>query len=227
MDHRTVGVMVCRVPLTNVVGIFYGMISGGYPECDQVLADLGDRFVQAFIDAVDGARDDFAAFKEWQPGWFPSFTARFTANFLHERIWDRLVRVVDGMEGIHIHDVEPTRELHSGTAYSIRIKRHHPGDRISAYPTDASRAFWSNNVVALEGLESLSLALGYYWDSDLRAVGEAILSFRDGKDNPIWAIQLHRNASNVSGFSWTQIAPDLPEIDLSGIVRDAEEESES
>lgn len=152
MDHRTVGVMVCRVPLTNVVGIFYGMISGGYPECGQVLADLGDPFVQAFIDAVDGARDDFAAFKEWQPGWFPSFTARFTANFLHERIWDRLVRVVDGMEGIHIHDVEPTRELHSGTAYSIRIKRHHPGDRISAYPTDASRAFWSNNVVALEGL---------------------------------------------------------------------------
>jgi len=203
------------------------MISSAHPDSDRVLADLGTPFVQAFIDAVDGARDDFTAFKQWQPGWFPSFTARFTANFLHERIWDRLVRVVDGMEGIHVKDREPIRELRSGTTYLIRIKRHHPGDRISAYPTEASSAFWSNSVVALEGLESFSLALGYYWDAELRSIGDAILSFRDGKDNPIWAIQLRRDAGNAAGFSWTPVAPDLPEIDLSGVVREAEEESGS
>jgi hypothetical protein len=33
------------------------MNSPGYPDGHQVLADLGDPFVQAFIDAVDGARD--------------------------------------------------------------------------------------------------------------------------------------------------------------------------
>lgn len=203
------------------------MNSFGYPDGDQVLTDLGDHFVQAFIDAVDGARDDFAAFKQWQPSWFPSFTGRFTANFLHERIWDRLVHGVDGMDGIHINDREPVRELHSGTTYLIRIKRHHPGDRISAYPTEASSAFWSNSIMTLAGLESFSLALGYYWDADLRAVGDAILSFRDGKDNAIWAIQLRRDADNASGFSWTPVAPDLPEVDLSRVIREAEEESGS
>lgn len=208
-------------------GIFSGMISSGYPDGEQVLGDLGDRFVHAFIEAVDGARDDLAAFKQWQPSWFPSFTARFTANFLHERIWDRLVREVAGMDDIHINDREPVRELRSGTTYLIRIKRHHPGDRISAYPTEASSAFWSNSLPTLDGLESFSLALGYYWDADLRTVGDAILSFRDGKDNPIWAIQLRRDTGNASGFSWTPVAPDLPEIDLSGVIRETEAEKEA
>lgn len=200
------------------------MNSSRYPDSDRVLADLGDQFVHAFIDAVDGSRDDFTAFKQWQPGWFPNFTARFTANFLHERIWDRLIRAVDGMGGIQINDREPVRELHSGTTYLIRIKRHHPGDRISAYPTEASSAFWSNSLLTLDGLESFSLALGYYWDAELHSVGDAILSFRDGKDKPIWAVQLRRDAGNAAGFSWAPVAPDLPELDLSGVIHEAEEE---
>jgi hypothetical protein len=203
------------------------MNSSGYPDSEQVLADLGDRFVNSFISAVDGAREDFAELRAWQPSWFPSFTGRFTANFLHERIWDRLVRAVDGVEGIHISDREPVRELRSGTAYLIRIKRHHPGDRISAYPTEASSAFWSNSQLTLDGMEAFSLALGYYWDADLRAVGDAILSFRDGRDNPIWAIQLRNDTGNAAGFAWAPVAPDLPEIDLSRVVREAEEESGS
>lgn len=208
-------------------GIFSGMNSIDHPDSDKVLADLGDSFVHSFIDAVDGARDDFAAFRGWRPGWFPNFTNRFTANFLHERIWDRLVRAVGDMHGLHVVDREPVRELRSGTQYLIRVKRHHPGDRISAYPTEASSAFWSNSVLALEGLESFSLALGYMWDAGLRAVGEAVLSFRDGKDNPIWAIQLRRDTGTATGFSWTPVAPDLPEIDLSGVIREVEEESGS
>ncbi|MDR1187065.1 MAG: hypothetical protein LBK95_06375 [Bifidobacteriaceae bacterium] len=194
-----------------------------YPDADRVLADLGGPLVRSFVDAVDGARDDYAALREWHPDWFPSFTNRFTANFLHERIWDRLVRVVIDMEGVHVTDAEPTRELHSGTTYLIRIKRHHAGDRISAYPTDASRAFWSNRVVTLDGMESWSLALGYYWDGDERSVGDATLSFRDGKDNPIWAVRLHRAPGSVTSFSWSPLAPDLPEIDLSGVAFGTEE----
>lgn len=188
--------------------------------------DLGDDFVQAFIGAVDGARDDFSEFRAWQPSWFAGFSGRFTANFLHERIWDRLVRSASGMEAIHIHDREPVRELRSGTTYLMRVKRHHPGDRISAYPTEASSAFWSNSMVTLDGLESLSLALGYYWDADLRAVGDAILSFRDGKDNPIWAIRLRGDTTTTSGFTWEAVAPELPELDLSAIAL-ADEESGS
>lgn len=203
------------------------MISRGYPDSDQVLTDLGSPFVHAFLDAVDGAREGFGAFKQWQPSWFPGFTGRFTAGFLHERIWDRLVRSVEGLDGIHVHDREPVREVRSGTSYLIRIKRHHTGDRISAYPTDAALSFWSNHTVALEGLESFGLALGYYWDAELRAVGEAVVSFRDGKDNPVWAVELRRDSGQSTGFSWTPIAPNLPEIDLSGVIRDADEDAGS
>lgn len=203
------------------------MKSNGFPDGEDVVRDLGGPFIRAFVASVDGARQDFADFQAWQPGWFPSFTSRFTANFLHERIWDRLSRQVAGMEGVHIYDREPVRELRSGTAYLIRIKRHHPGDRISAYPTDASSAFWSNSVLTLDGLESFTLALGYYWDAELRAVGDAILSFRDGKDNPIWAIRLLGDANSASGFSWVPLAPELPEIDTRGIARDDAEKSGS
>ncbi len=203
------------------------MNSFGYPDDAEVLAELGDDFVRAFVDAVDGARDDHAALREWRPSWQASFTNRFLANFLHERIWDRLVRVIDGMSGVHIVDREPIREVKSGTKYSIRVKRHRPGDLISAYPTEAALAFWSNDVLTLDGLESYSLALGYMWDADTRVAGEAVLSFRDGKDNPIWAVQLRRDGGVATGFTWTPVAPDLPEIDLSRVLREDEEENGS
>ena len=201
------------------------MYSGEQPNSDQVIADLGEAFINAFVDAVDGSRSDYVELRNWKPGWFPGFTQRFTANFLHERIWDRLIKAVTSFEGVHIVDREPVRELRSGTRYLIRIKRHHPGDRISAYPTESSSAFWSNSALMLEGLESFSLALGYMWDADIRAVGDAVLSFRDGKDHPIWAIQLHRDAAAPSGFTWAPIAPELPELDLTRVIREDEEES--
>lgn len=196
------------------------MNSSGYPDGDQVLADLGDRFMHSFIDAVDGARDDYAEFRGMKPDWAANSTERHIASFLHDRIWARLVGAVDGMDEVYVVDREPVRELYVGTKYRIRVKRHHSGDRISAYPTQASGEFWSNSAPALEGLETFGLALGYYWDPDLRAVGKAVLSFREGKENPIWVIQLHRDRSTPAGFSWTSVAPDLPEIDLSGVIRE-------
>jgi hypothetical protein len=208
-------------------GIFSGMISSDFPDADRVLADLGNDLVGAFIGAVDAARDDYAQFRQEHPDWFVGFSSRFIANFLHERIWNHLVRAIEGLDGIHVTDREPVRELHSGTTYVMRVKRHNASDKIAAYPTDAALRFWSNRVLTLDGLELLSLALGYYWQADLRAVGDAVLSFRDGKDNPIWAIRLQRAGGTAVGFSWTPVEPDLPEIDLSGLGVAVMEESGS
>lgn len=203
------------------------MNSSGFPSEDRVLTDLGDDFVGSFIKAVDGAREDFDALRDWKPGWFANFTNRFTANFLHERIWDRLIRAVEGSPNIKITDREPTREIRSGLQYLIRIKRHSQDNKIAAYPTEGGSLFWSNSTLTLDGLEAYSLALGYEWDADLRAMGDAVLSFRDGKDNPIWAIKLNSDAATATGFSYVPVSPARPELDLSGITaeQDAEEES--
>lgn len=207
-------------------GIFSGMNSLNIPTQDGVLADLGNAFVHSFIDSVDGARGDLAEFREWKPDWQGTLSSRFVANLLHERIWGRLVREVQAMDDIDVKDREPIRELRNGS-YLIRIKRHHLDDRISSYATVASSEFWAGSTNMLEGLESYSLALGYYWDPDLAEVGDAVLSFRDGTHNAIWAIKLRRDAGEVTGFVWTPIEPQLPDFDLSEIVREAEEESGS
>lgn len=82
-----------------------------------------------------------------------------------------------------------------------------------------------NSVLTLEWLAPFSLAPGYMWDAELSAVGKATPAFRNGKDNAIWAIQLRRDAGSATGFTWIPVAPDLPEMDLWGVIREAEKES--
>lgn len=200
------------------------MNSSGFPEPDLVIQRLGDPFVEALVDAVDGAREDYADLKAWQPEWAPSYSSRFIANFAHERIWARLIHAIDGAPGIHVRDEEPFREILSGTAFVTRVKRHHPGDRISAYPTAGSLAHWSHRALTLEGLESISLAAGYYWDEETRTIGEPVLSLREEKDKPVWGITLHRTAAQPTEITWTPIEPGLPEFDLSQIAIEDEEE---
>ncbi|ATG50446.1 hypothetical protein CFK38_02090 [Brachybacterium vulturis] len=104
------------------------------------------------------------------------------------------------------------------------MKRHHPGDRISAYPTTGSLAHWSNRALTLEGLESISLAAGYYWDEETRDIGAPVLSLREEKDKPVWGITLHRDAAQPTAIQWAPVEPGLPEFDLSQIAIEDEEE---
>ena len=189
-----------------------------HPRPTHVLADLGDKFLEALLDSVDDARADLALFRDWQPGWFTSFSNRFTANFLHERVWAGLVGRLDELDNVIVLDREPHRQLHTQT-YVLRVKRHHPGDRISSYPTEGALRFWSSEVT-LPGLEQVGLALGYMWDTDLREVGDAVISLRDELDKPVWAVLVQRGAGGVAGITWTPADPNLPEFDLSQVLDD-------
>lgn len=203
------------------------MFSRDFPQADEVLNDLGPEFVQCFITAVDGARDDYEHMREAYRDWFARFASRTAANIIHERVWARFMDGLQGQEEISILDEDPKREIHKGLNYRLRIKRHHVGDKISTYPTDGAKGFWSNDELVLNGFESHSLAVGYLWDADLRAVGEAVLSYRNTLDSPIWGIQLKRDFNNVAGFSWEPMQPDLPEVDLTGIIVPGEEEGKA
>lgn len=105
-----------------------------YPTDEQVTAGLGDKFLTCFVDAVDAARGDYAEFRQWRPAWFPSFTNRFTSNFVHERVWAHMVDGLDEHADVVIVDKEPHREMTVGGKYVMRVKRHSEADRIRSYP---------------------------------------------------------------------------------------------
>lgn len=203
------------------------MNSRSGPDQETVLADLGEEFLLAFMAAVEGARHDLREFEAFKPQWAAAASARFTANLIHERIWDRLASAVEGMDGVTAHDREPTRQLVAGLSYVMRVKRHDHRDRIAAYPTRERAEFWGLAPISLDGMERVSLALGYYWDPDVREIGDPVISFRDGVDRPLWAVRLRSQEGAATGFTWEPLAPELPELDLSALVDDREEEAGS
>lgn len=198
------------------------MISGEFPSGTEVLEDLGSDFVRVLIDAVDGARQDIADLREFRSEWFVTFSSRCIANLVHDRLWARIIEQVDAMDQVTVLDREPRREVAFGYKYVFRVKRHHKGDKISCYPTDGAKEFWSNEP-ALEGCESFSLALGYMWDRDTRVIGEPVVSLQQGTRTPIWAVKVRDDSAAPSGFTWEPVVPVLPRIDTSGVAADAPE----
>lgn len=195
------------------------------PTPDDVLQDLGDKFVSDYMDALDDAKQDLSDFREWRAGWFPHFTSRFTANFIHERLWANLISRVDDHEQVTTVDREPHRELQIGK-YRIRLKRHHLDERISTFPTRGAAKFWSSEGV-LPGMESVSLALGYMWDAELREIGDPILSYREEIRKPVWGVALERGDGGTAAITWRGVDPSLPDIDLSQVVAAADDTESS
>jgi hypothetical protein len=184
-----------------------------------VMSSLGDKFLKGLAWSIRGAREDLAELREWRPGWFPPMSGRCLANLIHDRIWARLVAAVDGNPGIETIDREPVREMWISQNYQVRIKRHHPDDKISTYPTAAALEFWAQGA-QLPSLESITLGAGYRWIAEERRVGPAVISYRDGKDNPIWAVELDEPDEGAETIGWRPITrPDLPAVDLFDATR--------
>lgn len=188
-----------------------------HPQPQQVLDDLGDKFVQEFVAAMGDARDDYQAFREWRPDWMPGLTQRFVASLIHERMWASLIRRVDNLPDVQITDHEPKRQMAVGNRYVLRYKRHRIGDRISTYPTAAALRFWASEET-LDGMDVVSLAMGYMWDGDISVIGETVLSYRDSKDDPVWCITVDQRTGGATGISWTPIEPSAPTLDLSSVL---------
>jgi hypothetical protein len=120
-------------------------------------------------------------------------------------------------------DEEPTRQIHFGTNYVVRFKRQDSRLRIETFPTGGALAFWTNQA-ALPGLELVSLAMGYIWEHDFGEIGDAILSFRHGKNKPVWSVTLKpRGGEAATDITWEPIDPTLPQLDLSAVVEERDE----
>jgi hypothetical protein len=189
---------------------------------DAVLGELGDKVVAAIAESTDRARRDLADFRGWKPEWLPTLTQRFTANLIHERIWAHLLTELAPLEGdgVTLIDQEPTREvcvmLEGGRTYRLRFKRHSDRNLIRSYPTPTDIAFWGAPAAAptLDGMEEIRLAAGYRWNEETRDMGATVISYREGKGNPIWAVEIEAGAA-AQPISWAPIGgPSLPTIDL-------------
>ncbi|MCW3765052.1 hypothetical protein OCL88_01070 [Paenarthrobacter sp. PAE-2] len=152
---------------------------------------------------------------------------RYLANFIHERLWARMnEQVLHEDLLVQIVDKEPKREMvvpFGNANFVVRYKRHLPGDRISSYPTDGARSFWSTDD-ALPTMELIPLAMGYMWHADERKMGDALISYRDRMDKPVWCIRLGEIEEGTTEITWTPVEPNLPALDLSQVVAASEQQ---
>jgi hypothetical protein len=176
-----------------------------YPDSDLVLASLGDKVVDAFTNAVALAREDLSTYRLSNPLWVAEHSERGLAGWIHDRLWARLVELLSDNPDVFLHESGPTRDVIVSDHFRIRVKRHDSEGNVASYPTQGAIQFFAQpDMPAFEGLDQVHLIVGYCWTSDLRDMGAAVLSLRDGKDNVIWLTDLDARAT---GLSITTVQP--------------------
>jgi len=196
---------------------------------DAVLAELGDEFLRSIALAVAFARQDVGDMRAWRPGWFPNMSPRCLANLIHDRIWAHLAVAVDNDKTVNLFESGATREIQVGAHFRFRVKRHHGDDSNSTYPTRTALGFYVQEQPTLPGFELVKLAAGYRWAPEAREILAPVISYRDGTDNPIWAVELSEPDEGVEGkpITWAPIVdPSLPVIDIDGAAAESEAGSE-
>ena len=186
-----------------------------------LLDELGDKFPRALVVATDAARADYESFRRAYPDWVQGMFQREIGGIIHARIWAHLLPELEGVGGVGVRDREPYREVTvttgTGRTIKIRVKRHSEDDQISSYPTPSDLAFWGGAVVTFDGMEEVPLAAGYRWLAETGEIGSPVISYREGKLNVVWAVELERGGlQGIEPVRYTEIAPTLPEVDLKG-----------
>lgn len=187
-----------------------------------ILVELGDKVQSAVAESVAAASDDLAWYRQQHPAWVAQHSERGLANWIHDRVWAHLMQRLDGEADITVVDREPTRVFRVGLKYLIRVKRHGTGDRISTYPTQTALQFYQQGQQSLfPNMHEVRLAAGYLWDADARAMGDAVISMRDGLDNVVWSvvIALDPGSGGVS-IRPMPAGPTDPIIDVPGAAGD-------
>ncbi|WP_020502232.1 hypothetical protein [Sciscionella marina] len=191
-----------------------------------VLAELGDKVQAAVAQSVAAARADLSEYRELRPAWVAEHSEGGLANWIHDRVWSHLMHQLDGEPDVTVVDQEPTRSFRIGTRYLVRVKRHGPGDKISTYPTQTALQFYLQGVqTRFPGMDEIRLVAGYLWDPETRAVGDAVISMRDGLDNVVWSVVVDVDpGSGAVGIRPVPTEPTPPTLEFPDAGRVGEEE---
>jgi hypothetical protein len=203
-----------------------------WPSAQVVQDDLGDKIIEAFAEAVDGARNDLRDYRRGTPNYVAESSERGLANWIHDRLWHHLVHLLDDVPHVDVVEHGPTRELFVGLNYRVRAKRHSEDGAVSTYPTQTALLFMEQgNQPTFEGMEIVNLIVGYTWLAEARSIGGAVLSLRDASDHIIWQSELSRTTQVVeldaARDQDEEQVPGLPNISLSSDHKVDNEEHET
>lgn len=185
-----------------------------YPQSNVVLAALGDKVVDALTAAVARTREDLVTYRAGNPLWVAEASERGLAGWIHDRLWAALVELLHDNPDVHLLESGPTRDVIVSSRYRIRMKRHDISGNVASYPTQGAMEFFAQpSIPTLEGMDQVHLIAGYSWTKDLREIGAAVLSMRDGKNNVIWLVDLDAHAGALAGTTTGGFTPIAPAID--------------
>ena len=185
-----------------------------YPDSDAVLAALGDKVVDAFAAAVARTREDLTAYRSANPLWVAEASERGLAGWIHDRLWAALVELLNLNPDVYLFESGPTRDVIVTDRFRIRVKRHDLAGNVASYPTQGAFEFFAQpSIPTFDDMDQVHLVAGYCWTKDLRDIGAAVMSLRDGKFNVIWLTDLDARAAARAGTIGVAPTPISPEID--------------
>jgi hypothetical protein len=195
-------------------------MKSSHPSATEVLDDLGDKVAEGLALMVAQTRDDLRVYRGTFPLWIADSTDRGLLNWCHDRAWAHAMRIFDGIPEVSFVDQPPTRELYVGTRYRLRVKKHDLEGHVSTFLTQGALDFLEQELATLDGLEEVRLIAGYRWDPELREVGAAVISLRDGADHLVWMHELDQPAGGAVVSAVPILPPAGPRTPEIGMVSD-------
>jgi hypothetical protein len=180
--------------------------------------------------AVSATKTDLADYRRFRPAWVAQHSERGLAGWIHDRLWYHITVYLTDLPQVSLTDKGVLREFAVGPetdVYRFRVKRHHLDGDVSTYPTQMALEFLAQTADMLDGFDELHLIAGYKWEPETRAMGEAVISLRDGRENIKWehALDDPGSESGGAGAALPPVAgPSQPVID--GVAKEPESASE-
>ncbi|MDO4259763.1 MAG: hypothetical protein Q4C87_09625 [Actinomycetaceae bacterium] len=187
-----------------------------YPSPEQVSSDFGQDFLLAFIAAVSEADRNLATLRKEHPDWAVTYSQRFYANFLHERIWGLMLPFLLNDPRFHVVNEEPHREFSLQGRYRGRFKKHDDSDGLRSYPTHSAIEFFLQPTpLPLDEIATYPLAFGYNWDSELNQVRYPLFSLRESLGKATWVERLHLDTTTAQPqVLHSPVEPELPGLEV-------------
>lgn len=203
--------------------------SRSYPTWPEVETALGDKVIDAVIAAVRATKIDLADYRRFRPAWVVQASERGLAAWIHDRLWYHITVALADLPHVIITDKGVLREFTVGPetdVYRFRVKRHHLDGDVSTYPTQLALEFLAQVDDMLDGFDELHLIAGYRWDREERAMGGAVISLRDGRDDIKWEHDLADPGEESGGTEGLPAIPTPPPPIVDGPAKEPQRDSE-